>query len=113
MENQVMFKLKKGQSIPLIFDKAAKIAFGINNSDLATILVSAILNIPYENLVGRIEFFPLNYNLTDIGESAIESDLVLLVKTPTGDRRLIIEFNYYHYDLLTKTKKKNKKNDFK
>ena len=106
MEEQKSLKIRKGQSIPLIFDKAAKFVFGRDNVDLATILVSALLEIPYEDLIGKITYLPLNYPGENKTDSSIESDLVLIVKTPNGEERLIIEFNYFHYDLESKLKNK-------
>ena len=90
MKDQKSLKIRKGQSIPLIFDKAAKFVFGRDNVDLATILVSALLEIPYEDLIGNITYLPLNYPGENKTDSSIESDLVLIVKTPNGEERLTL-----------------------
>lgn len=104
-------RLEEGKIIPLIFDKAAKIMFGTSkNIEITELLASAILNIPIEEIEGKVTLLPPRHQIETLNASELESDLVLLVKTSKGARELIIEFNYFTRDFDNMfNKKRNKK----
>lgn len=101
------FQLKLGYTIPIIFDKAAKIMFGYpKNIEITRLLISSLLDIPYEDLEEKITFITSKHQIETLSDSELESDLVLLVKTQRGERELIIEFNYFSSDFSNLLSKK-------
>ena len=93
-------KLKKGEMVPLIMDTAGKIFFGYPNIEITTLLVSSLLDIHYDELIGKISYLPLTHPKRIIKGKTIISDLVLLVETENETIKLIIEFNYLKSDLI-------------
>ena len=97
---------EKGEIIQCIKDTSAKTLFGdINNLDITTFIVSSILNIDYERLVGNITLQPLKIREGVKNEKLPECDVVINVKLDDEERIIVLEFNYFKQDLESFFKK--------
>ena len=88
-----IYELKKGEKIPLMFDGCMKIMFG-NNERLEplTLLLSRILEIPYEDLEGRIEVVSSTLPKKQLEEKKTERDIVVRLSS-TENQKIVIEVN--------------------
>ena len=98
---------KEGEIIQCIKDRSAKAIFGdINNIEITTMLVSMVLKIPYEKLVGNISLLPLTIRENSKEEKLPECDVVIYVNVDNEERIVVLEFNYFTQDLESFFKKK-------
>ena len=98
---------KEGEIIQCIKDRSAKAIFGdINNIEITTMLVSSVLKIPYEKLVGNISLQPLIIRENLKGEKLPECDVVIYINIDNEERIVVLEFNYFTQDLESFFKKK-------
>ena len=94
---QNMLKKKRnlgpGEIVKLCYDQAFKIMYGnAYHLEILTMLLSKILEVDYNDLVGNITLLPLNTLYTTIGEKKSERDVVVSVKYDQ-DYRIILEVN--------------------
>ena len=88
-----VLKLKKGEKIPLMFDGCMKIMFGNNDRlEPLTLLLSRILEIPYEKLEGRIEVVSSKVSNKHLVEKKTDRDIVVRLISDKN-QRIIIEVN--------------------
>ena len=85
--------LKPGEIIKLAYDQAFKIMYGSSDHiEILTMLLSKILEVDYNDLVGKITLLPLNVQNKTIGEKKSERDVVVSVKTDKN-YRIVLEVN--------------------
>ena len=88
-----VFKLKKGEKIPLMFDGCMKIMFGNNDRlEPLTLLLSRILEVPYEDLDGRIEVISSKVSHKHLVEKKTDRDIVVKLISDKN-QRIVIEVN--------------------
>lgn len=86
--------LKPGEKIRLCYDECFKIMFGNpKQMEPLTFLLSEILELPYEEIEGRIELFPLTLPNETIGKKKMERDIVVKFNNLEKDK-IILEVNF-------------------
>lgn len=86
--------LKPGEIISLCYDQAFKIMYGDSNHlEILTMLLSKILEVDYDDLVGKIALLPLGVSNSTIGEKKSERDVLVSLKYDSEDYRIILEVN--------------------
>ena len=86
-------KLKDGEMVPLYFDEAFKIMYAsADHLETLTILLSRVLKIEYQDLLGNITLLPLKNPNTKLGEKKLEKDVVVSIKT-YEKFKIVIEVN--------------------
>lgn len=86
--------LKPGEIVSLYYDQAFKVMYGDSNHlEILTMLLSKILEVDYDDLVGKIDLLPLGVSNNTIGEKKSERDVLVSLKYNSDDYRIILEVN--------------------
>ena len=86
-------ELKEGEKVPLMYDECMKIMFGNNDRlEPLTLLLSCVLEVRYENLVGHIEVVPNTLPNKELGKKKTERDIVVRLES-VEKQKIMIEVN--------------------
>ena len=90
-------KLGPGEIVPLYYDEAFKIMYANSEHlEILTVLLSKILEIEYDDIVGRITLLPLSVPNKTLGEKKCERDVVVSLKWEDKEKdnyQIILEVN--------------------
>ena len=97
--SEKLAKLPKGEKIQLMFDECMKIMFANpDRLEPLTLLLSRILEIKYEDLVGHIIIETPFFQNKALGKKKTERDIVVRWNSCPVDTKILIEINTNKYD---------------
>ena len=87
-------KLREGEMIPLTYDGAFKLMWGNeDHPEVTALLISKLLNIPYDEVNGKIRFTNSRNQNLSIGDKQSDKDVTFIVDT-SEPYKISLEMNF-------------------